>query len=140
MHTIAVSRRQFDVADSAHKAEKSAAQCRGVMTGFENVSCHAFEKRELAPGEKPENIVLHFNPQTGQDMLLVCLWDRWSAPGEQPFDSFTAITDEPAETIAAAGLDRRVIPLTEANIDAWLNAAGRGISDLHKLLDDRSRP
>ena len=41
---------------------------------FKNVSRHAFEKRDLAPGEKPENLVLHFNPQTGQDMLLACLW------------------------------------------------------------------
>jgi putative SOS response-associated peptidase YedK len=107
---------------------------------FENVSRHAFEKRELAPGEKPENLVLHFNPQTGQDMLLACLWDRWSAPGESPLDSFTAITDEPPEEVAAAGHDRCVIPLTEANLDAWLNPEGRTISELSQLLDDRSRP
>jgi len=139
MHTIAVGGSQLDVADSAF-GPKNQQLSVVALTGFENVSRHAFEKRELAPGEKPENIVLHFNPQTGQDMLLACLWDRWSAPGEQPLNSFTAITDEPLEAIAAAGHDRRVIPLAEANIDAWLNAAGRGISDLYKLLDDRSRP
>jgi putative SOS response-associated peptidase YedK len=110
------------------------------MAGFENVSRHAFEKRELAPGEKLENIVLHFNPRTGQDMLLACLWDLWSAPGEPPLDSFTAITDEPPAEIAAAGHDRCVIPLAETNLDAWLNPAGRATSDLSRLLDDRSRP
>ena len=102
---------------------------------FENVARHTFEKRELAPGEKPENLVLHFNPQTGQDMLLACLWDHWSAPGEPPLDSFTAITDEPPEEIAASGYDRCVIPLTEANLDAWLNPEGRTTSELSRLLD-----
>jgi putative SOS response-associated peptidase YedK len=107
---------------------------------FGNVSRHALEKRKLAPGEKPENLVLHFNPKPGHDMLLACLWDRWSAPGELPLDSFTAITDEPPEEIAAAGHDRCVIPLTEANLDAWLNPAGRTTSELARLLDEHSRP
>ena len=107
---------------------------------FENVSRHAFEKRELEPGEKPQNIVLHFNPQTGQDMMLACMWDHWSANGEPDLYSFTAITDEPPEEVAAAGHDRCVIPLTEANLDAWLNPAGLETSELYQLLDDRSRP
>ena len=79
MHTVAVSGSQLDVADSAI-GPKNQQLSVVALTGFENVSRHAFEKRELAPGEKPENIVLHFNPQTGQDMLLACLWDRWSGP------------------------------------------------------------
>jgi len=67
-----------------------------VTSFFENVSRHAFEKRELAPGEKPQNV--------------------------------------------AAGHDRCVIPLREANLDAWLNPAGRATSELSQFLDDRSRP
>ena len=80
-----------------------------------------------------------FNPQTGHDMLQACLWDRL-APGEPLLESFTAITDEPPAEIAAAGYDRCVIPLTEANLDAWLNPEGRTTSKLSRLLDDRSRP
>jgi putative SOS response-associated peptidase YedK len=111
-----------------------------VSSFFENVSRHAFEKRELASGEKVENLVLHFNPQAGQDMMLACMWDYWSSNGEPDLYSFTAITDEPPAEVAAAGHDRCVIPLTEVNIDAWLNPAGRPPSELYQLLDDRSRP
>ena len=111
-----------------------------VTSFFENVSRHAFEKRELATGEKPQNVVLHFNPQTGQQMLLACLWDRWSLPGESPLDSFSAITDEPPEEVAAAGHDRCVIPLSEENVDAWLNPAGASAPELNRLLDERSKP
>jgi putative SOS response-associated peptidase YedK len=73
-------------------------------------------------------------------VFMFAVQDRWSAPGEPPLESFTAITDEPPEEIAAAGHDRCVIPLTEANLDAWLNPAGRATSELSRLLDDRSRP
>ena len=139
MHTIAVGGSQLDVADSAF-GPKNQQLSVVALTGFENVSRHAFEKRELAPGEKPENIVLHFNPQTGQDMLLACLWDRWSAPGEKPLNSFSAITDEPPEEVAAAGHDRCVIPLTETNLDAWLCPGALSKLELNRLLDDRSKP
>jgi putative SOS response-associated peptidase YedK len=111
-----------------------------VSSFFENVSRHSFEKRALEPGEKPQNAVLHFNPQTGQDMLLACLWDSWSAPGEPPLDSFTAITDEPPDEVAAAGHDRCVIPLAEEHLDAWLCPHGRSKLELYRLLDERSRP
>jgi putative SOS response-associated peptidase YedK len=83
---------------------------------------------------------LAFQSANGPDMLLACLWDRWSAPGEPPLIRLPAITDEPPEEVAAAGHDRCVIPLTEANLDAWLNPAGRATSELSRLLDDRSRP
>jgi len=73
-------------------------------------------------------------------MMLACMWDHWSANGEPDLYSFTAITDEPPEEVAAAGHDRCVIPLTEANLDAWLNPAGLETSELYQLLDDRSRP
>ena len=33
-----------------------------VNSFYENVPLHLYEKRELAPVEKPENRVLHFNP------------------------------------------------------------------------------
>ncbi|MDB5821393.1 MAG: putative response-associated peptidase [Herminiimonas sp.] len=111
-----------------------------VTSFFENVSRHAFEKRQLAADEKPENIVLHFNPRTGQEMLLACLWDRWSDNGHPDLYSFAAITDEPPEEVAAAGHDRCVIPLSESNVDAWLNPAGASLTEMYRLLDDRSEP
>ena len=41
------------------------------------------------------NVVLEFQPQPRQDMLVACLWSRWRAPGEPDLLSFAAITDEP---------------------------------------------
>jgi putative SOS response-associated peptidase YedK len=73
-------------------------------------------------------------------MLLACLWDHWSLPGEPQLDSFTAITDEPPEEVAAAGHDRCVIPLSEENVDAWLNPQGASEPELQRLLDERSKP
>jgi putative SOS response-associated peptidase YedK len=86
-----------------------------------------------------EEKLLTFNPQTGHDMLLACLCDRL-APGEPLLESFTAITDEPPVQIAAAGHDRCVIPLTDANLDHWLNPAGRATSELSRMLDECSSP
>lgn len=69
--------------DSLEKFWKELFGVRhGVLVAtsfFENVARHKFEKRDLTPDEKLENVVLHFNPRTGQDMLLACMWDRWSA-------------------------------------------------------------
>ena len=85
-------------------------------------------------------MVLHFDPQPGQELLLACLWDRWSLPGESQLDSSTAITDEPPEEVAAAGHDRCVIPLSEENVDAGLNPAGASASELYRRLNERSKP
>ncbi len=87
-----------------------------VATSFyENVSLHTFEKRDLRPGEKEQNVVLHFNPRSSEPMLLACLWNCWQAPGKPDLFSFAAITDgnqiakNPAATknfdkLCAAGL------------------------------------
>jgi hypothetical protein len=39
---------------------------------YENVPRHLYEKRQLAPGEKESNIVLHFNPNSGEPMTIAC--------------------------------------------------------------------
>jgi hypothetical protein len=48
-----------------------------VNAFYENVSRHKVEQRELAPGEKEENVVLEFKPRPIQDMLVACLWSHW---------------------------------------------------------------
>jgi len=111
-----------------------------VSSFFENVARHSFEKRELATGEKPRNIVLHFDPNSGSDMLLACVWDRWQALDQPDLYSFAAITDEPPPEIAATGHERCVIPLTPDNVDAWLTPQGRTKEALYALLDQRERP
>lgn len=87
-----------------------------------------------------KNAILEFRPRPTQDMLLACLWSRWSAPGEPDLLSFAAITDEPPPEVAAAGHDRCVIPIKEEHVDRWLNPGASSLEDLQAILDDRARP
>ncbi|MHB8550835.1 MAG: SOS response-associated peptidase family protein [Acidiferrobacterales bacterium] len=87
-----------------------------VSSFFENVTRHEFEKRERRPGEKEENVILHFNARPATAMFIACLWDRWQSPGSPDLYSFAAITDEPPPEVAATGHNRCVIPLKERNL------------------------
>jgi putative SOS response-associated peptidase YedK len=107
---------------------------------YENVSRAKMEGRVLAEGEPDENVVLEFRPNPPHDMLVACLWSRWSAPGEPDLLSFAAITDEPPPEIAAAGHDRCIVPIKPENLDAWLNPDSANLAALHAILEDRDRP
>ena len=114
----------------------------GIMlatTFFENVSKHKVEGRELAEGEKEENVVLEFKPRGLDTMFVACLWSHWEDGGES-LDSFAAITDDPPAEVAAAGHDRCIIPLKEENIDAWLNPDAKNLGAMQAILEDRARP
>ncbi|MEO8748277.1 MAG: SOS response-associated peptidase family protein [Rhodanobacter sp.] len=118
--------------------------CHAVMIAsrfYENVPRHKLERRELAPGEQAENIVLEFDPQPAQDMLVACLWNR-SPGGDHGTDlySFAAITDDPPAEIAAAGHDRCIIPIKPGNLQAWLNPDPNDLAASSAILDDRVRP
>lgn len=110
-----------------------------VSAFYENVSRHRLERRELAPDEKDENVILEFQPQAGQDMLVACLWSRWTGSDGEELLSFAAITDEPPPEVAAAGHDRCIIPIRHQNIDAWLQPNG-DLKGSYAILDDRERP
>lgn len=91
--------------------------------------------------DRPEgNVVLEFRPRPTQDMLVACVWSRWTGPGQPELLSFAAITDEPPAEIAAAGHDRCVIPIKPENIDAWLNPDPKDLAAQYAILDDRERP
>ena len=107
---------------------------------YENVNRHKMEGRELSPDEKVENVVLEFRPQPTQDMLVACLWSRWTADGQPDLLSFAAITDEPPAEVAAAGHDRCIIPIRPENVDAWLNPDPKKLKEQYAILDDRERP
>jgi putative SOS response-associated peptidase YedK len=104
---------------------------------FENVSKHRMEGRELAPGEKEENVILEFRRPT-QDMIVACLWLHWQE-GDDSLLSFAAVTDDPPAEIAAAGHDRCIIPIKAENLDAWLDPK-RDLQAAYRILDDRWRP
>jgi len=110
-----------------------------VDSFYENVSRHVYEKRELAPGEKEQNLVLHFQPRPANPMIVACLWSHWEGEGAA-LDSFAAITDVPPPEVAAAGHDRCVVQLRPENVDAWLDPAGKDHAALYTLMDDRQLP
>jgi putative SOS response-associated peptidase YedK len=109
-----------------------------VNAFYENVARHNTEGRPLREGEAQENVVLEFKPRPAQDMLVACLWSRWTAPGEPELMSFAAITDEPPEEVAAAGHDRCIVAIRSENVDAWLNPDAGDLKALHGILEDRA--
>ncbi len=115
----------------------------GVMIAsafFENVNRYAMERRDLQLDEKPENIVLEFRPRPAYDILVACLWSKWSATGEPDLLSFAAITDEPPPEVAAAGYDRCIVPIKPENLTAGLDPAGSSPDAMDAILADRDRP
>ncbi|WP_457097896.1 SOS response-associated peptidase family protein [Lysobacter sp. P5_B9] len=107
---------------------------------YENVSRHAMDGRELALGEKEENVILEFRPNTHKPMLVACLWSHWQGGSEPDLLSFAAITDDPPREVAAAGHDRCIIPIKSEYVEAWLNPDSRNLAELYTILDDRERP
>jgi hypothetical protein len=53
-----------------------------VNAFYENVSRARMECRELAEGERDENVALEFKPNPPHDMSVACLWSHWCAPGK----------------------------------------------------------
>jgi putative SOS response-associated peptidase YedK len=86
------------------------------------------------------NVVLEFNPRTGEEMLVACLWSRWTAPGDPELLSSAAITDDPPPEVAAAGHDRCIVPIKPRHVDAWLNPNPKDLQVLYAILEDRERP
>ena len=111
-----------------------------VNTFYENVLRHHAEGRDLAPGEEPQKTVLKFLPRPAQDMLVACLWSKWTAPDQPDLWSVAAITDEPPPEVAAAGHDRCIVPIRHEHIDEWLNPDSASTQRLQDILDDRERP
>lgn len=112
-----------------------------VISGFyENVPEHLYQRRELAADEKEKNLVLEFNPKPARDMLVACLWDRWTRPGEISLDSFAAITDEPTPEVAATGHQRTIITIQEQYLSEWLSQQALSKERLEHILSDKELP
>jgi putative SOS response-associated peptidase YedK len=108
-----------------------------VSRFYENVLRHDFERRPLRPGETEQSMVVEFRPPGGRDLVIACLYSRWTQPGEPELWSFAAITDEPPPEVRMAGHDRCIVAIREENIDAWLQATD--LAHSYALLDDRER-
>ncbi|WP_129778611.1 SOS response-associated peptidase family protein [Peristeroidobacter soli] len=111
-----------------------------VLDGFrENVKVHDMQGRELKEGERPENVVLQFNPKDETPMLVPCIWARWERGGEV-LNSMALITDDPPVEVAQAGHNRCPINLTHDSALAWLAPKGRSSAELFEILAQRHRP
>ena len=112
-----------------------------VISGFyENVPEHLYQHRELAPDEKEKNLVLEFDPKPARDMLVACLWDRWTQPGKPSLSSFAAITDEPTPEVAATGHQRTIITIQEQYLFEWLSPQALSKERLDQILSDKELP
>jgi putative SOS response-associated peptidase YedK len=115
--------------------------CHGIMvveSFYENAQLHVKERRELAAGEREQNIVLEFTPNPAQPMLIACLWSHWTDPQEPDLLGFAAITDDPPPDVASAGHDRCIINLRPEQVEAWLTPEKRDRKELQALLSDRA--
>ncbi|WP_209005474.1 SOS response-associated peptidase family protein [Steroidobacter agaridevorans] len=111
-----------------------------VLDGFrENVKLHDMQNRELKEGERPENVVLQFNPKDATSMFVPCIWARWQR-GDETLHSMALITDEPPPEVQSAGHNRCPINLTREAALAWLAPHGRSSAELFEVLGQRHRP
>jgi putative SOS response-associated peptidase YedK len=103
---------------------------------YESVLLHHNQRRNLAPGEREQSIEIVFKPQSGDDLLVACLWTYVEPQGDAPgFYTFAVITDEPPPEVAIAGHDRCVVSLREEDIEPWLTPMSKSVAELQLILD-----
>lgn len=84
--------------------------------------------------------MLEFDPQPARDMLVACLWDRWSKQDEPDLYSFAAITDEPTPEVSATGHQRTIITIQEKHLSDWLNPTAFNKEQLENILSAKDTP
>lgn len=108
---------------------------------FENVNRHDYERRSLMGDEKPENMIVSFQPRGFDYLIVPCLYDvSRDKKGNEILHSFALITDDPPKEVAEAGHNRCPIFLKEEAIDSWLFPKGKSKEELYSILQQRERP
>jgi putative SOS response-associated peptidase YedK len=108
---------------------------------YENVEAARYTRTNRLPNgcEDREKLVLCFEPDNVEYMVIPALWDTWT-DGKHSLVSAAIITDEPAPEIAEAGHDRTPVFLTNDAADAWLSPANISKHELLEVLSDREEP
>jgi len=88
-----------------------------------------YEWQRTAAGKQPWLIRM----QDGGPFAMAGLWERWSAAGEDPLETFTILTTAPNELIAPLH-DRMPVILPEDSWEAWLDPGLRDPDALSHLL------
>ena len=112
-----------------------------VKKFYENVPCEIYQKNHKLNGDAKDKktIVLCFEPDDVDYMVIPMLWDVWKKAKEILY-SGALITDDPAPEIAEAGHDRTPIFLKESVVDAWLNCEGKSTQEIKAILNERETP
>lgn len=113
-----------------------------VTKFYEHVATEDYLKHfSLSETERgPKSLILSFQPQGVEQMVIPTLWDVWKTPGQPPLFSAALITDNPPEEIARTGHNRVPVFLRESAIDDWLNPGDRSVADIYKILARRETP
>lgn len=107
-----------------------------IKAFFENVPLHRFEHRELRDGEEESNVVLRFDPQGLDRMIVPAVFDR-NEEDKFVLDSFALITDEPNPEVQATGHDRTPIIMREIYLDLWLRGSERTLGDFEQVFENK---
>lgn len=104
---------------------------------YESVYLHANQQRQLAPGEKEQNIEIVFTPRPAQDMFLAVIYRYVEGDADEPgFYGFAAVTRDPPPEVLAAGHPRCIIPIRPENLDAWLQPDAKQLGPMFDILGD----
>lgn len=107
-----------------------------IKAFFENVPLS--KTRKLKKGEDDYNLVLRFDPQGLDEMLVPCIFDK-NEEEEFTLHSFAIITDEPNSEVAAAGHDRTPIIMKPSHLDLWLSTDGKDLREYDLVFNDKQR-
>ncbi len=121
----------------------SLAKRRGVMMikrFYENVPIERYLENHKLPKDKQDrsNLVICFEPDDTEMMIIPVIWDVWKKRGESPLYSAALITDDPAPEIREVGHDRTPIFLKESAVNDWLHA--ESIEKAIQALGQRETP
>lgn len=113
-----------------------------VKRFWENVSPSKYRAKPKLPPEliEQENIVIMFEPDDGEWMLVPTIYDVWRRKGKPSLHSTALITDDPVDEVALTGHDRTPISLNEPSAMQWLDVSSHDTDTLFELLDDIKRP
>ncbi len=110
-----------------------------VKKFYENVAADAYRQHHsLSLAQPRKNLVLCFEPASGEEMLVPTLWDFWKGRDGTTLLSTALITDEPAPEVAQAGHGRTPIFLQKEAVDEWLFS--QNIATSLMALSKRERP
>lgn len=113
-----------------------------VSKFFENVDRRMYLRRNTitTPHDDKNSVVVCFEPQNSDYMLVPALWDYWRGSDQKLMYSAAIITDDPRPEVLSAGHDRTPIVLSSNGAERWLSSTSRSTRECRAALMDRDYP